>query len=158
MIKLVSEQGTKRDVIFAATTGHELSHLGLDFFLVQAEELVRSAHMWIHLGANFAAKQPPAIRLQFSDDAARQSLQSILQRKALTPATTTPRGQRPGGEARNIHDGGGRYISILASNPLFHHPADIWPDAVDLAQTTGWIEAFCDLALQLANEPASTHS
>ena len=28
--------------------------------------------------------------------------------------------------------GGGQFISLLGSNPLFHHPKDIWPDSIDM--------------------------
>ena len=45
-----------RDVIFAANTGHELGHVGLDHYLRANPDLGAGAHAWIHLGANFAAR------------------------------------------------------------------------------------------------------
>ena len=45
-----------RDVIFTANSGHELSHLGLDHFLRNHESLIKDAHAWLHLGANFGAR------------------------------------------------------------------------------------------------------
>jgi len=68
----------------------------------------------------------------------------------VTPGMVTPMGQRPLGEARNIYDGQGRYVSILGRNGLFHHPADQWPHAVDLELTTKWVKAFTQLAISLA--------
>jgi hypothetical protein len=62
-----------------------------------------------------------------------------------------PRGTRPGGEARNIHDGGGRYVSLLGSGPYFHNVADRWPVAVDVAAVSRFSEAFASLAVSLAN-------
>ena len=43
-----------------------------------------------------------------------------------------PQGTVPGGEARNIHVGGGRYVSLLGNGPYFHNPMDLWPQSVDL--------------------------
>jgi hypothetical protein len=62
-------------------------------------------------------------------------------------------GERPLGEARNIYDGQGRFISILGRNGLFHHPADVWPDAVNLGATTRWVNAFVQLGVKLASQP-----
>lgn len=44
-------------------------------------------------------------------------------------------GERPGGEARNIHDLNGRYVSFLGTNAWFHQEDDRWPETVDVAQT-----------------------
>ena len=122
----------KRDILFIATSGHELGHLGLDHFLADSPPL--GARAWIHLGANFAALGSQ-VRLQASD---RQFLD--LARTALASAGTradaeTPLGERPGGEARNVHDLGERYISFLGSNDWFHHPEDRWPTTLDLPRT-----------------------
>jgi hypothetical protein len=37
----------------------------------------------------------------------------------------------PAGETRDIHRAGGRYVTLVGSNPLFHLPQDRWPHAVD---------------------------
>ena len=104
----------------------------------------------MHLGANFAAKFGSQVRLQYSDDDAAASLAPWLEENIVTPGMVTPMGQRPLGEARNIYDGQGRYVSILGRNGLFHHPADQWPHAVDLELTTKWVKAFTQLAISLA--------
>jgi hypothetical protein len=140
----------RRDVIFTANTGHELGHTGLDLFLEKNPTLVKDAHIWMHLGANFAAKFGSQVRLQYSDDDAAASLTPWLKENVVTPGMVTPMGQRPLGEARNVYDGQGRYVSILGRNGLFHHPADQWPHAVDLELTTKWVKAFTQLAISLA--------
>jgi hypothetical protein len=142
----------KRTVIFTANTGHELGHLGLDAFLEGNEGLIATAHCWIHLGANFAARVGPNIRLQYSDAEIADTLQSILNARSLEPGSVTPPGIRPAGEARNIYDGGGRYLSILGGNGLFHHPADRYPDAVDLETTARWTECLVEVTQQLAGD------
>ena len=146
----VNASAPRRDVIFTANTGHELGHTGLDLFLEKNPTLVKDAHIWMHLGANFAAKFGSQVRLQYSDDDAATSLAPWLKENFVTPGMVTPMGQRPLGEARNVYDGQGRYVSILGRNGLFHHPADQWPHAVDLELTTKWVKAFTQLAISLA--------
>ena len=152
IMKAVKAMAPERDVIFTANTGHELGHTGLDLFLRNNPTLIKDAHVWIHLGANFAARFGSQIRLQYSDDAAVANLGPWLKGNGLTPGTLTPMGQRPLGEARNVYDGHGRYISILGGNGLFHHPADQWPNAVDLDLTTKWVKAFAQLTVALSRK------
>ena len=81
----------------------------------------------------------------------RQLLEMGLAQLGEAADQTMPVGRRPLGEARDIFDGGGRYVSILGTNPLFHHPADRWPDALDLPKTESLVGAMVELALGLAN-------
>ena len=147
IMRAVKSSRLKRDVIFTANTGHELGHTGLSLFLNNNPALIKNAHIWMHLGANFAAKFGPQVRLQYSDDESVASLEPWLKQNGLTPSAVTPIGQRPLGEARNVFDGQGRFVSILGGNGLFHHPADRWPEAVDLSVTTQWVTAFVQLAV-----------
>ena len=126
--------------------------LGLDHYLEQHRSLIKDAWVWVHLGANFVAREGHAVRLQHSDEKARRLLAENIQRENISPTTETPLGERPVGEARNIFDGGGRFISIVSFNGLFHHPADTYPSAVDLDVGIKWIEAMTNATLQLADE------
>ena len=138
-----------RDVLFVATSGHELGHLGLEHFLRANPALGGGAHAWIHLGANFAAVGSRT-RLQASSEALLGLALRAMDDAGAPPADTTPLGQRPGGEARNIHDLGGRYVSYLGTNAWFHHPDDRWPNTIDLDRTQRMIEAMLVIAGQLA--------
>ena len=135
-----------RDVLFIATSGHELGHLGLDHFL--ATRAAGVSGCWIHLGANFAAVDS-RIRLQASDAQLMESAGGTLSAHGVRVATTTPLGERPGGEARNIHDRKERYVSLLGSNRWFHHPDDRWPATVDLDGTARVAQAVLAIADQL---------
>ncbi len=73
-----------------------------------------------------------------------------MQREGVEPDVETPVGTRARGEARNIFDGKGRFISLLGGNGLFHHPEDRWPDAVDPEKLEKLARAFCALAVNLA--------
>lgn len=152
MMRTVAAAGADRDVIFTANTGHELGHIGLDHYLKNRGGLVKEASMWIHLGANFAAAVQPGIGLQLSDEQVRKLTIDTLTRHQLKPDAETPVGRRPFGEARNIYDGGGRYVSLLGQNGLFHHPGDTWPAAVDLDKTARWVGAFTEIAGKLSGE------
>ncbi len=136
-----------RDAVFIATSGHELGHLGLEHFLANRETL--RSHGWIHLGANFAAVDS-RIRLQASDAELMDMAQRTLSTHGVTVSMQTPLGERPGGEARNIHDLGERFISLLGSNRWFHHPDDRWPITVDLGNAERVARAVLAIATHLA--------
>lgn len=138
-----------RTVIFTANTGHELGHVGLEHYLGSAPELVGEAHVWVHLGANLAAVDG-TLRLQASTDELLKTGLAALSASGITQREITPVDERPLGEARNIYDGGGGYVSFLASNRLFHHPEDRWPEAVDLDRTVALNQALLDIVDQLA--------
>ena len=137
-----------RDVIFIATSGHELGHLGLEHYL--ANNPAPDAHAWLHLGANFAAAGS-GVRIQASDADSLEAIRTALVDAGCEPAGVNPVGVRPVGEARNVHDLGEPYVSILGSNPWFHHPDDRWPDTVDLGRTRRIAEALQGLAHRMAN-------
>jgi hypothetical protein len=140
-----------RTVRFTANTGHELGHVGLDYHLDRNQGLVGDAHCWMHLGANFAARGG-FVLYQASDEQLMAQGRRFLSETGQPPDRTTPVGTRPLGEARNIFDGGGRYVSLLGSNPLFHHPDDRWPNAVDIDKARRTTAAMVRLAVDLANQ------
>ena len=151
-IRALSGNQPERDVWFVASTGHELGHLGLDYFLENHRALIEDAYAWIHLGSSFAAANRSSIRLQTSDAELKQLVFQAIEDLNIPSVAFTPIGSRPGGEARNIFDGNGRYISLLGGgNRLFHHSDDRWPDAVDLEKVVGLVGAFTKLAGRLAH-------
>ena len=139
----------RRDVAFVATSGHELGHLGLEHFLATNPQLRTSAHVWMHLGANFAARDART-RLQASDAPLQALALDAMAGAGAAQPDLVPLGQRPGGEARNIHDLGGRYISYLGANPWFHHPDDCLPDTVDMDKASRLAAAAIVVASDLA--------
>ena len=138
-----------RTVIFTANTGHELGHVGLDHYLQREPTLIKNAHAWIHLGANFAARDSQVLYQASTQALLAMSLDEFI-KVDERPARTTPFGSRPLGEARNIYDGGGEYVSILGDNRWFHHPDDRWPASVDLERTTRLTQAMLAIARNLA--------
>ena len=149
LLRRFAAEPPARDVLFVATSGHELGHLGLDSFLRDNAGLGAAAHAWIHLGANFATRGG-GTRLQASEAALLALARTAMDDAECPPDQVTPLGERPGGEARNIYDLGGRYVSFLGTNPWFHHPDDRWPTTVDVHKTARLATAMLSVADRLA--------
>ncbi len=144
IMRAVRDARPVRDVLFVASSGHELGHLGLDSFIERRPGFVPAAKAWIHLGANIGAAQGPANILQASDDEMESMMAEAMTEAGLRIDRRHPRGVEPLGEARNIHRGGGRFISIIGKNDLFHSPDDRGPDVVDLDVIERFATAFAD--------------
>jgi hypothetical protein len=161
-----------RDVVFVASSGHELGHLGIDAFVARRPGIVPKTVGWIHLGANIgAATRPgapppeagddPALRhatpvlgsantVQASDDEFEAILSRAMSAAGLAISRRNPRGTVPGGEAETVHRGGGRYVSVIGSNALFHNPADRGSDTVDVRAIAAFTKVFSEVATALA--------
>jgi hypothetical protein len=148
IMRAVRDARPTRTVLFVASSGHELGHLGLDAFMARRPGLVPSAKAWIHLGANIGAAQGSGNHLQASDDAMAALLSATMTEAGLRVDHRHPVGTVPRGEAANVHDGG-RYISIIGSNDLFHNTSDRGPDTVDLAVIERFAGAFARVATSL---------
>ncbi|MBX9826127.1 MAG: hypothetical protein K2Y27_14185 [Xanthobacteraceae bacterium] len=140
-----------RDVLFVASSGHELGHLGLDAFIERRGGLVPAAKAWIHLGANIGAALGPGNILQASDDDLESMMVEAMTKFELGIDRRLARGTAPLGEAVNVHRGGGRFISIIGHNDLFHNPSDRGPDVIDLQVIERFASAFASVATSLAN-------
>ena len=121
------------DVVFTANSGHELGHLGLDDFITRRPGWERpGGAIWVHYGANIGA-----VGGELSVQSASPDLSSCsageLTRAGCAPERIAPPSLVPSGETRDIHRAGGRYLTLVGSNPLFHLPQDRWPHAVDTA-------------------------
>ncbi len=152
-VRELAKSKPDRDVIFTANTGHELGHVGLEYFLNQNPDLARNAHAWVHLGANFAAKDCQ-IRIQHSNEDLRTRFVKHLSDCDVPIASEVNGAIRPGGEARNIYDADGNYVSMLGSNRLFHHPDDRMANNVDLQTAVKTRNAIVALAKELSSADA----
>jgi hypothetical protein len=162
-----------RDVLFVASSGHELGHLGIDAFIDRRPGIVPSSVGWLHLGANIGAAvrggapprppgvasgDPPSARvpqaqgntLQASDDEFERMLDRALTAAGVPIGVRAPRGRVPAGEAEAVHRCGGRYVSAIGSNALFHNPGDRGPDVIDARAIAAVAEAFAQVATTLA--------
>ena len=68
-------------------------------------------------------------------------------------AARLPRGNVPAGEARNLHVGGARYVSLIGQgNAWFHHEDDRYPAAVTAAGVARYARGVAAAATRLAND------
>jgi hypothetical protein len=140
------------DVVFTANSGHELGHLGLDDFIARRPGWERPVSeggaTWIHFGANIGAAGGE-LSLQSGSDDLRQLTETELARAGRAPDAVAPKTLVPSGETRDIHRAGGRYVTLVGSNPWFHLPQDRWPHAVDADAVTRIGAAAAALVVEL---------
>jgi hypothetical protein len=121
------------DTVFTANSGHELGHLGLDDFSARRPGWERpGGATWVHYGANIGAVGGELSVQSANEDLAARAARELT-RDGCAPDRIAPPSLVPTGETRDIHRAGGRYVTLVGSNPLFHLPQDRWPHAVDAA-------------------------
>jgi hypothetical protein len=150
IMRATREARPVRDVVFVASSGHELGHLGIDTFIERRPGLVPAAKAWIHLGANIGAAQGPGNNLQASDHEMESMMADAMTKAGLRIDRRLLRGTAPRGEAENVHRGGGRYISIIGNNDLFHNTSDRGAETVDLKVIERFAGAVAMIATALA--------
>jgi hypothetical protein len=139
-----------RDVLFVASSGHELGHLGINAFVARRPGIVSRSAGWMHFGANIGAAQDPGNTVQASDDEFEKVLTDAMTPAGLAITRRIPRGTVPGGEAEVVHRGGGRYVSVIGRNALFHNPNDQGAQAIDPRVIDRFADVFAGVAVTLA--------
>ena len=145
------ESRPRRDVLFVATTGHELGLLGIASFMDRHPGIVPEALAWLHFGASIGAKHDPSPRLSASDTQLLQLARDALERAGMGPVPPAPTGTVVGAESKVVHDHGARCLAIAGGNAFFHVRSDRWPEAVDVDAVAGYATAFADVAVTLAD-------
>jgi hypothetical protein len=87
--------------------------------------------------------------LQSASDDLRQLTEAELVRAGQASDVVAPKTLVPSGETRDIHRAGGRYVTLVGSNPLFHLPQDRWSHAVDTDAVTRVAAAAAALVVKL---------
>lgn len=149
-MRVVASAGPERDCLFVACSGHELGFLGIDAYLGRRPDLIKRAYKWMHFGANIGAPRQPNL-IHASDDAMERWALAAMDKEGLMVGATVARGTVPRGEAGALHRSGGRYVTLVCGTELFHHAADRWPNAVDVAVLARYARAFANGVLQLAS-------
>ncbi len=120
------------DVVMTANSGHELGHLGLDAFLERRPGWDGpDGAIWVHYGANIGAAGGQ-LSIQSADAPLREAMRYALTAFGQPPDTMAPVTRVPNGETKDIHRAGGRYVTLVGTNRLFHLPQDRWPTAVEV--------------------------
>ena len=139
-----------RACLFLAGSGHELGHLGLQAFCAAHPGLAGGAQAWLHFGANLGAKGTTYLLQSSSTDVQALGLEA-LRRSGRPLGRTIPPGTKPRGEARDVFEAGGRYLSLVGTpGPWLHHPGDRWPETAEPDVIAALARSFAALAVQLA--------
>jgi len=147
-------------------------HLGIDAFVAIRPGVVSEAVSWMHFGANIgaavradatsqasdddperrhaAAAMASGNTIQASDDRSEAVLSQAMLAVDLGISRRIPRGTLPGGEAEVVHRGGGRYVSVIGSNALFHNPDDHGAETADIDTIARFTKAFAVVAKTLS--------
>ncbi len=139
----------QRSISFVASSGHELGHAGINAYIERRPGSVTQAIAWVHLGASIGAAVDPSMTLQAADDEIDAILTKAMGESGLSVSRRTPRGQVPGGEAEAVHRGGGRYVSLIGGNGLFHNLGDRGPGAIDAAAIAKYSRSVITLAARM---------
>jgi len=127
--RIAGGERPRRGLRLVASSGHELHHLGLEAYLESLGDGVTEVAAWVHLGASIGAKRGTA-RLAASDAELMALAQSALSAAGIEREAFAV-GRSGYGEARNIAEVGGRYVSLLGGHPYFHSPMDTFERTVD---------------------------
>jgi hypothetical protein len=135
LIRILREAKPARDVVFVASSGHELGHLGINAFVDRRPGIVSRSIGWVHLGANIGAASraanqaspadsrfglPPSASLpqaqgntvQASDDELERMLTQAVTSTGLSIDVRMPRGRVPDDRNQTLDAGG-----VLSSWP-----------------------------------------
>ncbi|MGE3844990.1 MAG: hypothetical protein AB7I50_25780 [Vicinamibacterales bacterium] len=145
-IRALRPMRPQRSILFVASSGHELGHAGINAYIERRPGIVKQAVGWLHLGANIGAAIQPSTTLQASDDEFDAMLTESMMATGLSVTARAPRGRIPAGEAEAVHLGGGRYVSAIGGNELFHSIEDRGSAAIDPLVIARFSAAFSALA------------
>ncbi len=126
--RIAAEPG-RRTLNLVASSGHELHHLGLDHYIRELGDAAHEVHAWMHLGASIGSRNGQA-RYAASDDELFNLASDALNAHGIE-RQAFPVGNSGFGEARNIGEIGGRFVSLLGGHPYFHSPQDTYDRCVD---------------------------
>ena len=139
LARLIVAEPLESDVVFLATTGHEIGYLGIHIFFEADPSLATEARYWLHLGANVGAADS-RLMVRTGDEDLMEAVRPVFEGATLTPHFDVT--ARPLGEAGVVAQYGGRFVSYIGAGfPLFHSVNDRWPQACDFPSMAAATEA-----------------
>ena len=125
----IAANPSRRTLNLVASSGHELHHLGLDYYIRELGDAAHEVHAWMHLGASIGSRNGNPSYAASDDELFRVATDALtaqgLERRPF------PVGNAGFGEARNIGEINGRFVSFLGGHPYFHSPQDTYDRCVD---------------------------
>ncbi len=150
-LKALAAAPRRRAVVALATCGHELGHIGAHRAFAAEPALARDSALVIHLGANLGCAEAPRLVVRSNVEGLAQRMAETLASAGYPPGPIEAvTGGKANGEAHEIEQRGGRYLSLIGDNPWFHAPEDRWPHSVDLLRAEAIAEAVAAIARESA--------
>ena len=109
------------DLVFVATSGHEIGHGGMAHFMRDGAPSPENTVAWVHFGSSLACHDT-AVKAILSST----SLAGLAARHFAAVGGTQLSGERAAiGEMREVHAAGyANFLGMAASHKYFHTPAD----------------------------------
>ena len=140
MARLAQARFTGHDMVFVATSGHEIGHGGMANFMRHGAPPPESTAAWAHFGASLACRDPVVTAINSSVSLARPVERAFAQIEGIRLI-----GEKAAiGELRDVH--AARYphfFGMAGSHKFFHTPADGLA-AVDRDLLAPMAKAFAD--------------
>jgi hypothetical protein len=148
-LKALAATPRRRAVVALATCGHELGHIGAHHAFARETRLASESALVIHLGANLGCAETPHLVVRSNVDGLSQRMAEALvaagyPRSPIEVLT----GGKANGEAHEIEQRGGRYVSLIGDNPWFHAAEDRWPLSIDIHKATAIAQAVAAVAAE----------
>jgi hypothetical protein len=119
--RLAAERLPNVDLVFVATSGHEIGHGGMEHFLRESAPAPAATLAWAHFGSSLACRDTVVKAINSS-----LSKGPLVDRRFAAIEGTRLVGERAAiGELREVHGAGyANFFGMAASHTLFHTPAD----------------------------------
>lgn len=140
MARLAKATFTGHDLVFVATSGHEIGHGGMEQFMQRGAPPPESTAAWAHFGSSLACRDPVVTAINSSVSMARPVERAFAQIEGVRLT-----GERAAiGELRDVYAADYRhFFGMAGSHRYFHTPADRLP-AVDADLLAPMAKAFAD--------------
>lgn len=140
-----------RNIIFVATSAHELGAYGIQSFLDKRPNFIEKVSNWIHFGANIGASVMPGTRFCSSNTQLKEITTNALMKEKISDATAIDLGVILGRESAFVANMGANVVVLQGTNGLFHLQEDRWPISVDVEKIAKLSKSFNQIAFELGN-------
>lgn len=119
MARLAKDTFTQHDIVFVATSGHEIGHGGMEQFMHDGAPKPAATALWAHFGASLACADP-VVRVILSSDA------SLVERTFTgIEGTRLVADKAAVGELRDVHAAGyPGFFGMAGAHKFFHTQKD----------------------------------
>lgn len=121
MARLARSRFAAHDLVFVATSGHEIGHGGMEHFMREGAPLPAATAAWAHFGSSLACREPVVRAINSS-----AALAPLVDRHFAGLDGVRLTGEKAAvGELREVHGAGYTgFFGMAGSHRLFHTPAD----------------------------------